>query len=176
MAIIDHYLWFLHLDRRMSLDIDLGPLHIHLYSRAVFLMWVTVAILALGRHRGARLPQARTDTEVAHLGADRPGRRLPVWLGAGTTAALAATLAVVAVIEYARLVQLARADTCVLWRWPCCTRSRPGCARRCCSSRPSSCCCVRCPRCSGVTSKTAPSEALSPHSDRCGSAGRCHTS
>ena len=27
MAIVDSYLWFLHLDRRMSLDVDLGPLH-----------------------------------------------------------------------------------------------------------------------------------------------------
>ena len=46
-TVLDYYLWFLHLDRRMSLDVDLGPLHVHLYSRAVFLMWVTVAVLAI---------------------------------------------------------------------------------------------------------------------------------
>lgn len=46
-SLIDRYLWFVHLDRRMPLNLDLGPLHIHLYSRAVFFMWVTAALLAL---------------------------------------------------------------------------------------------------------------------------------
>ena len=114
MAIVDSYLWFLHLDRRMSLDVDLGPLHIHLYGRAVFLMWVTVAILAAAGiavliSRKAELIQKwRTWVLIA------PVVGLPVWLGQGTTAALAAALAVVAVIEYARLVRLGRADTFVL--------------------------------------------------------------
>ena len=114
MAIIDSYLWFLHLDRRMSLDVDLGPLHIHLYGRAVFLMWVTVAILAaagiavLISRKPELIQKWRTWVLIA------PVVGLPVWLGHGTTAALAATLAVVAVIEYARLVGLGRADTFVL--------------------------------------------------------------
>jgi phosphatidate cytidylyltransferase len=43
--LVDYYLRILHFDRRMPLNIDLGPLHIHLYARAVFFMWVTVAIL-----------------------------------------------------------------------------------------------------------------------------------
>ena len=114
MAIVDSYLWFLHLDRRMSLDVDLGPLHIHLYGRAVFLMWVTVAILAaagiavLISRKPELIQKWRTWVLIA------PVVGLPVWLGQGTTAALAATLAVVAVIEYARLVGLGRADTFVL--------------------------------------------------------------
>jgi phosphatidate cytidylyltransferase len=114
MAIVDCYLWFLHLDRRMSLDVDLGPLHIHLHGRAVFLMWVTVAILAaagiavLISRKPELIQKWRTWVLIA------PAVGLPVWLGHGTTAALAAMLAVVAVIEYARLVRLERADTYVL--------------------------------------------------------------
>jgi len=114
MAIVDSYLWFLHLDRRMSFDVDLGPLHVHLYGRAVFLMWVTVAILAaagiavLISRKPELIQKWRTWVLIA------PVVGLPVWLGHGTTAALAATLAVVAVIEYARLVGLGRADTFVL--------------------------------------------------------------
>ena len=114
MTLIDHYLWFLHLDRRMSLDIDLGPLHVHLYSRAVFLMWVTVAVLAVAgiavliSRKHELVQKWRTWVLIA------PAVGLPIWLGHGTSAGLAAALAVVAVIEYARLVKLRRADTYVL--------------------------------------------------------------
>jgi len=48
VILVDYYLQILHFDRRMPLNIDLGPLHIHLYARAVFFMWVTVAILVVG--------------------------------------------------------------------------------------------------------------------------------
>ena len=51
---------------------------------------------------------------MAHLDADRARVGIPVWIGEGTTAILAAALAVVAVTEYARLVRLERADTCVI--------------------------------------------------------------
>jgi len=114
MTLIDHYLWFLHLERRMSLDIDLGPLHVHLYSRAVFLMWVTVAALAVAgiavliSRKHELVQKWRTWVLIA------PAVGLPIWLGHGTSAGLAAALAVVAVIEYARLVKLRRADTYVL--------------------------------------------------------------
>jgi|SRR6478735_2807710 phosphatidate cytidylyltransferase len=114
MTLIDHYLWFLHLDRRMSLDIDLSPLHVHLYSRAVFLMWVTVAVLAVAgiavliSRKHELVQKWRTWVLIA------PAVGLPIWLGHGTSAGLAAALAVVAVIEYARLVKLRRADTYVL--------------------------------------------------------------
>lgn len=114
MTIFDHYLAFLHLDRRMALDLDLGPLHLHLFGRSVFLMWVTVAILAaaglavLVSRRPELIQKWRTWVLIA------PAVGLPVWIGHGTTALLAAALAVVAVIEYARLVRLERADTYVL--------------------------------------------------------------
>lgn len=114
MTIFDQYLAFLHLDRRMALDIDLGPLQLHLFGRSVFLMWVTVAILAaagvavLVSRRPELIQKWRTWVLIA------PAVGLPVWIGHGTTAVLAATLAIVAVTEYARLVRLERADTCVL--------------------------------------------------------------
>lgn len=112
--VVDGYLWFVHLDRRMALNVDLGPLHLHLHSRAVFLMWITVAILALAglavlvSRKPELIQKWRTWAIIA------PVVGLPVWLGEGTTAGLAAILAVVAVLEYARLVKLGRADTCVL--------------------------------------------------------------
>jgi phosphatidate cytidylyltransferase len=46
--LVDYYLQILHYDRRVSLDVDLGPLHVHLDGRPVFLMWVTIAVLAGG--------------------------------------------------------------------------------------------------------------------------------
>ena len=112
--LVDQYLWFLHLDRRMQLDVDLGPLHVHLYGRSVFLMWVTVAILTIGgiavliSRKRELIQKWRTWVVIA------PVVGLPVWIGAGTTAVLAAALAVVAVIEYARLVRLSKVDTYVL--------------------------------------------------------------
>ncbi|MEW5808234.1 MAG: phosphatidate cytidylyltransferase [Actinomycetota bacterium] len=104
----------LHLDRRMPLDIDLGPLHLHLYSRAVFLMWVTVAVLAIAgvavliSRRSELVQKWRTWVLIA------PAVGVPVWFGPGTTAALAAALAVVAVLEYVRLAKLGRADAVLL--------------------------------------------------------------
>src|SRR5689334_7947165 len=98
----------------MALDIDFGPLHVHLYSRAVFLMWLTLAVLAIAgaavliSRRGDLIQKWRTWVLIA------PAVGLPVWFGPGTTAGLAAALAVVAVVEYARLVQLSRADTALL--------------------------------------------------------------
>ncbi len=98
----------------MALDIDFGPLHVHLYSRAVFLMWLTLAVLAIAgaavliSRRGDLIQKWRTWVLIA------PAVGLPVWFGPGTTAGLAAVLAVVAVREYARLVQLGRTDTTLL--------------------------------------------------------------
>lgn len=114
MTLVDGYLWLLHLDRRMRLDIDLGPLHVHMYSRAVFLMWITVAILAVAgiavlvSRKQELIQKWRTWVLIA------PVVGIPVWIGHGTSAGLAAALAVVAVVEYARLVNLGRANTYVL--------------------------------------------------------------
>src|SRR6516165_5017573 len=45
--LVDYYLRILHFNRRLPLNFDLGPLHIHLYARSVFFMWVTVVILVI---------------------------------------------------------------------------------------------------------------------------------
>jgi phosphatidate cytidylyltransferase len=114
MTVVEGYLHILRLDRRMAVDVDLGPLHVHLESRAVFLLWVTVAVLAVAgiavivSRKPELIQKWRTWALIA------PAVGIPVWMGHGTTAALAAALAVVAVIEYARLVRLERSDTCVL--------------------------------------------------------------
>jgi phosphatidate cytidylyltransferase len=114
MMLVDHYLWFLRLDRRMALDLDLGPLHIHLYGRSVFLMWVTVGLLVIGGIAvlASRKPELIQKWRTWLLIA--PAFGIPIWIGHGATAVLAAALTVVAVIEYARLVRLGRVDTCLL--------------------------------------------------------------
>lgn len=92
----------------------LALVEVDLYSRAMSQVWVTAATLAIAgvavlvSRRRELILKWRTWMIIA------PVVGLPIWLGHGTTAALAATLAVVAVTEYARLVRLTRADTAVL--------------------------------------------------------------
>jgi phosphatidate cytidylyltransferase len=112
--LVDYYLRILHLDRRLPLNFDLGPLHVHLYARSVFFMWITVSILViagiavLASRRRELIQKWTTWVLIA------PVVGIPIWIGRGTTAVLAAVLAVIAVIEYARLVKLSRVDTCLL--------------------------------------------------------------
>ena len=112
--LVDYYLRILHLDRRLPLNFDLGPLHVHLYARSVFFMWVTVAILVIAgvavlvSRRRELIQKWITWMLIA------PVVGIPIWIGRGTTAALAAALAVVAVMEYSRLVKLGRIDTGLL--------------------------------------------------------------
>ena len=112
--LIDDYLRIVHLDRRMPLNFDLGPLHVHLYARSVFLMWVTVVILVIAgiavfvSRRRELIQKWTTWVLIA------PVVGIPIWIGRGTTAVLAASLAVIAVFEYARLVKLSRVDTGLL--------------------------------------------------------------
>jgi phosphatidate cytidylyltransferase len=85
--LVDWYLWIVHLDRRMHLNLDLGPLHIHLYARAVFFMWITVAILVIGgiavfASRKRELIQKWTTWVLI-----APIVGIPVWIGRGPTAA-----------------------------------------------------------------------------------------
>lgn len=112
--LVDEYLRLLNWDRNMSLVIDWGPLHLHVVGQSVFYMWVTMGILALAgiavfASRKRELIQKWT-TWVLIL----PVVGIPIWLGRGPTALLAAVLAVIAVTEYARLVKLNRVDTSVL--------------------------------------------------------------
>ena len=112
--LVHSYLSILHFDRRFALDVDLGPLQIHLYGRSVFYMWVTVAILAIAgiavlvSRRRELIQKWTTWAMIA------PVVGIPFWIGKGTTAVLAAALAVVAVIEFARLAKLSTVDTGVL--------------------------------------------------------------
>src|SRR6201997_659203 len=112
--LVDYYLRFLHLDRRLPLNFDLGPLHVHLHARSVFFMWVTVVILVLAgiavlaSRKRELIRRWTTWVMIA------PAVGIPIWIGRGTTAALAAALAVVAGFEYARLVKLGKADTYLL--------------------------------------------------------------
>src|SRR5258708_35090835 len=100
--LLEPSLWFLHLDRRMALNIDLGPLHIHLYGRSVFYMWVTVGILVIGGIAvfASRKPELIQKWRTWIVIALAVG--VPIWIGQSTTAAVAAVLAVVAVLAYAR--------------------------------------------------------------------------
>jgi phosphatidate cytidylyltransferase len=112
--LVDWYLELLHLDRRLPLSIDWGPIDIHVAGRAVFFMWMTLIILgvagvAVFASRKPELIQKWT-TWVLIL----PVVGIPIWLGRGPTALLAAVLAVIAVTEYVRLVKLDRVDTAIL--------------------------------------------------------------
>ena len=59
MAIVDHYLWFVHLDRRMPFNIDLGPLHIHMYG-----LMLLVAIAACVWLTGVRWTRLGGDWDL----------------------------------------------------------------------------------------------------------------
>jgi phosphatidate cytidylyltransferase len=72
----------------------------------VILVVAGVAVLASRRHELIR----RWTTWVMIA----PVVGIPIWIGRGTTAGLAAALAVVAVVEYSRLVKLGRIDTGLL--------------------------------------------------------------
>lgn len=98
----------------LTLDLDIGPLEIHAEGRAVFFMWVTVALLVLA---GAAVlvsgaPELRRKWTTWVFVAPVVG--IPIWLGPGPTALLAAALAVQAVREYAALVELPRPERLIL--------------------------------------------------------------
>lgn len=112
--IVDYYLRIVHFDRRMPLNLDLGPLHIHLYSRSVFFMWVTLALLAIA---GAAVLVSRKPVLIKRWTSwmfIAPAFGIPIWLGRGPAAVLAAVLGVIAVAEYVRLAKLNKVDAGVL--------------------------------------------------------------
>jgi len=113
--LVDDYLRLLHLNRRLPMNIDWGPLHFHIVGRSVFFFWITITILALAGiavlvSRKRELIQKWT-TWVAIL----PVIGIPIWWGRGFTTVLAAALALVAVREYVRLVKLNRIDSALLF-------------------------------------------------------------
>jgi phosphatidate cytidylyltransferase len=112
--LVHSYLSILRFDRRFAFDADLGLLQIHVYGRSVFYMWVTVSILSIAgivvlvSRRRELIEKWTTWAMIA------PVVGIPFWIGKGTTALLAAALAVVAVIEFARLAKLSTVDAGVL--------------------------------------------------------------
>jgi phosphatidate cytidylyltransferase len=114
LIVVDYYLRFLHADRRMPLNFDIGPLHVHICARSVFFFWVTVGLLVvagiavLASRKQDLIRKWTTWLMIA------PAFGIPIWIGRGTTAVLAAAVAVVAVVEYARLVKLGRLDAGLL--------------------------------------------------------------
>jgi phosphatidate cytidylyltransferase len=112
--LVDYYLRILHFDRRVSLDVDLGPLHVHLDGRPVFLMWVTIGILAVGGIAVIASRKRELIDKWASWMVLAPVFGIPIWIGKGPTAVVAAAVAVVAAIEYARLVKLSRVDAGLL--------------------------------------------------------------
>ena len=96
------------LDRAgLSLDLDLGPLgHLAADGRAVFLMWVTVGLLAVAGVAVLTLGNAELRRRWTTWALIAPVVGVPMWLGPGPTALLAAVLALQAVRELAPMVGL----------------------------------------------------------------------
>lgn len=113
--LVDWYLRMLNLDRRsFVIDLDWGPFDIHVTGRGVFFFWVTIIVLGLAGIAVAISRKRELVQKWTTWALIVPVVGLPIWVGRGTTAALAIVLAVLAVNEYARLAGLPRADRLVL--------------------------------------------------------------
>jgi phosphatidate cytidylyltransferase len=106
--------WF-GLDRTViEMHLTLGSWHLDLDGRAVFLLLLSAAILALSAipvfvsHK----PELRRRWTTWAL--ILPVIGIPMWLGPGPTALLAAALAVQAVREFATMMRLPRTETSLL--------------------------------------------------------------
>lgn len=96
------------------LEFAIGPWQLALSGHAVYLMWVTATLLLLagiGVLLSGRRELRRRWVTWALIA---PVVGIPIWLGPGPTAALAAVLALLAVREYAALVDLPRAERALL--------------------------------------------------------------
>jgi phosphatidate cytidylyltransferase len=97
-----------------ALDLDWGPLSVHVTGRGVYFFWITLAVLGVSGVAVALSRKPELITRWTTWALIVPVVGLPIWTGRPTTTALAATLAVLAVREYARLAQLPRVDRLVL--------------------------------------------------------------
>ncbi|MEO8828959.1 phosphatidate cytidylyltransferase [Lapillicoccus sp.] len=90
----------------LTLDLHAGPVHLFAQGRSVFFMWVTIVLLALAG--GAVLLSGQRELRRRWMtwALVAPVVGIPIWLGPGPTALLAAALAVQAVREYVPLVSL----------------------------------------------------------------------
>lgn len=111
----DPFAGLLGFDRSaFALDVSIGPWDLVAEGRAVYLLLVSVVLLVVAGVLVllSRKPELRRrwTTWVLIL----PVIGIPIWLGPGPTAALAALLGLQAVREYARLVELPRPETALL--------------------------------------------------------------
>ena len=114
--LVDHYLNLLHLDRSsMRLDLDAGPIGLHITGRGVFFFWVTLIVLALAGAAVALSGKRELRQKWITWAMVVPVVGIPIWIGRPTTALLAIVLALVAVREYVRLVGLPTPDRMVLF-------------------------------------------------------------
>lgn len=118
----------LHHDRVLTLPFEL-PWFGEVTGRGVFNLYVTLAVLAVGGLAVLLLRQPELRTRWTTWVLIAPVVGIPIWLGRGPTALLAVLLAVLAVVEFARLVSLPRPETWLLlalavlyplsaWQWP----------------------------------------------------------
>lgn len=89
-----------------SFDLDLGPLEIHTSGRGVYFFYVTMALLAVGGVAVALSRKAELRRRWLTWALIAPVVGLPIWLGHGPTAVLAAALAVQCVRELGKLIDL----------------------------------------------------------------------
>jgi phosphatidate cytidylyltransferase len=92
----------------------LGSWQVDLRGHAVYLMWVTVTLLVLGGIGVLLSGRPELRRRWVTWACIAPVVGIPMWLGPGPTALLAAVLAVVAVREFASLIHLPRAERGVL--------------------------------------------------------------
>lgn len=98
----------------LALDVPVGPVRLHAEGRAVFFLWVVVAVLALAGVAVMLSGQAELRRRWTTWALVAPVVGIPLWLGPGSTALLAALLAVQGVREYAPLVALPRPERAIL--------------------------------------------------------------
>jgi phosphatidate cytidylyltransferase len=98
----------------LRIDLDWGPLSVHVGGRGVFFFWTTLILLGLAGIAVAVSRKPELVTRWTTWALIVPVVGLPIWFGRGSTALLAVVIAVLAVLEYARLAQLARVDRALL--------------------------------------------------------------
>jgi phosphatidate cytidylyltransferase len=98
----------------LALDLPVGPWRLHAEGRAVFFLWVVVVVLALAGVAVLLSGQAELRRRWTTWALVAPVVGIPLWLGPGPTALLAAVLAVQGVREYAPLVGLPRPERTIL--------------------------------------------------------------
>ena len=99
----------------LVLDVPLGPWRLYAEGRAVFFLWVVVSVLALAGVAVFLSGQAELRRRWMTWVLVAPVVGIPLWLGPGPTALLAALLAVQGVREYAPLVGLPSVERMILF-------------------------------------------------------------